>query len=258
MNKKIHILKSKLIAHKEINYGFFSRMGGISSKPFDTLNCGLNSGDSINNVKKNIKLAMNSLSLRSKDLIIGNQYHSNKVIKIKNHYKKKYKADGFVTKNKNVAIGILTADCAPIFFYDNKNKIIGAAHAGWKGCLNNICNSIIESMNSYGSNNINIEVIIGPCIGYQKYEVGKDLYNEFIIKDLKYKKYFKKKINNKFTFNLAGALRYQLINKKLKKIIMLNKDTFTNHKKYFSHRRSIYAKKGKTGRMINIIGFAKN
>lgn len=259
MSNKKNYLNSKYFNNKDIKYGFFSRRGGVSTGPFDTLNCSYKSGDSKINVKKNIELALKALDFTNPNLIIGKQFHSNKVITIKNKFniKKKYNADGFVTKNTNVALGILTADCAPIFFYDSINKIIGAAHAGWRGCLKNICYSIVKSMNTLGSSNDNIEAIVGPCIKTKCYEVSDDLYVKFVNKNNKYSKFFVRKMNGKYQFNLASTLKYQLINLKIKKVILSNEDTFGNSLKYFSHRRASFFGKIRTGRMINIIGFVR-
>ena len=258
MNKKIKYLKSKFFSNNKISYGFFSRNGGFSSNPYNTLNCSLSNGDLKKNVKKNIRLATSTLDINFKNLIIGNQYHSNKVIIINKILSKKYKGDGFVTKNKNIALGILTADCAPILFYDSKNNIIGAAHAGWRGCFKNICNSIILSMKKLGSDNYDIKAIIGPCINYKNYDVDKNMYIKFIKKNRNYGKFFKKKSKTKYKFSLEAAIEYQLKKLKIKKIIKLNEDTYSNKSKYFSHRRSFKDNKIKTGRMINIIGFTKN
>ena len=114
--------------------------------------------------------------------ISGNQVHGNNVIKIEKNYNNKQirKADGFVTGHKKYALGILTADCAPIFFYDRKSHIIGAAHAGWKGCLNNICNNIILKMLEKGCKVDNIKAIIGPCISQKNYEVDNKIFIKYL------------------------------------------------------------------------------
>ena len=257
MKNKVFFLKSKLFKHNGVIYGFFSRNGGISPKPFNTLNCSKNTNDLKNNVNKNIKKALSSLNAVNQKLIIANQYHSNKIIIIKNRLKKSYRADGFVTKNNNIFLGILTADCAPVFFYDPILKIIGAAHIGWKGCLKNICKSVTESMKNIGSKNTNIEAIIGPCINFRNYEVGRDLYLKFSKKNKEYKKFFIKKANHKYLFNLSSSIEYQLKKLRILRVILCNEDTYSNNEKYFSHRRSKMKEESNTGRMINIIGFLR-
>tara|TARA_Y100000590_G_scaffold96169_1_gene109233 strand:+ start:3726 stop:4508 length:783 start_codon:yes stop_codon:yes gene_type:complete len=257
MKNNIYYKNSKNFKYSDIRYGFFSRNGGVSTKPFNTLNCSLSSNDKKKNIKQNVKRVLNRLDFSNHKLITGIQYHSNKVIIInnKNYNNKIYKADGFITKNKNIVLGILTADCAPIFFYDPLNQIIGAAHAGWRGCLKNICYKTIQSMKKLGSNNNNINAIIGPCINISNYEVSKDLYKKFINVNKEYKKFFVIKKSGKFFFNLEKTLKYQLKILKINKIIMVNEDTFSNHNRYFSHRRSNICNNNETGRMLNVIGF---
>ena len=206
---------------------------------------------------KILKAALSSLNTVNQKFIIANQYHSNKIIIIKNRLKKSYRADGFVTKNNNIFLGILTADCAPVFFYDPILKIIGAAHIGWKGCLKNICKSVTESMKNIGSKNTNIEAIIGPCINFRNYEVGRDLYLKFSKKNKEYKKFFIKKANHKYLFNLSSSIEYQLKKLRILRVILCNEDTYSNNEKYFSHRRSKMKEESNTGRMINIIGFLR-
>ena len=257
MKNNIYYKNSKNFKYSDIRYGFFSRNGGVSTKPFNTLNCSLSSNDKKKNIKQNVKRVLNRLEFSNHKLITGIPYHCNKVIIInnKNYNNKIYKADGFITKNKNIVLGILTADCAPIFFYDPLNQIIGVAHAGWRGCLKNICYKTIQSMKKLGSNNNNINAIIGPCINISNYEVSKDLYKKFINVNKEYKKFFVIKKSGKFFFNLEKTLKYQLKILKINKITMVNEDTFSNHNRYFSHRRSNICNNNETGRMLNVIGF---
>ena len=257
MKNKILYLKSKKFSYSKISYGFFYRIGGVSKAPFDSLNCSKLSGDNKNNVKKNISIAMNSLNLNKKKLIIGKQIHSNKVKEIrKSTSKEDLIADGFITKNKEICLGILTADCAPIFFYDPDKCVIGVAHAGWKGCLSNICKNIVKSMVKIGSTPKNIKAIIGPCIKVRNYEIDNMLYLRFVKKDKKYKKFFKKTRGGKYKLDLAQLLKNQLNDLNLSSVVLINEDTYSKESKYFSHRRSSHFNQNKTGRMINLIGFS--
>ena len=257
MYNKISFETSDFFHSNIISYGFFSRNGGFSKKPFNTLNCSSSLGDSVSNVKKNIKLALKILNLKNNSLIIGNQIHSNKIILINDNTKLKNKhvADGFVTANKNISLGILTADCAPVFFYDPLLKIIGAAHAGWKGSYHNICKSIVKSMIKLKSKPKDIKVIIGPHISFKNYEVNKNFYLKFTKDKIIYKKFFYKDGLNKYYFSLSEILQYQLKKLRVIDVYHINEDTYANKHKYFSHRRSYHLNESKTGRMINIIGF---
>ena len=135
------MIKSKLIKkYKSISHGFFNKFGGYSDGIYKSLNCGAGSNDNKKNINKNLEKVCKKISCSKNKLVLLNQIHSNKVIIIK-EYKKNINlnGDGFITKNKKIILGILTADCAPIFFYDEITKTIAAAHAGWRGCFKNIC-----------------------------------------------------------------------------------------------------------------------
>ena len=260
MKNNIQYITSKFFYNKNVKYGFFTRMGGVSKKPYNSLNCSLGTKDKKVDIKKNKLLAINQLNFKEKILIIGNQIHSNKVIIIKKYKKNiNLNGDGFITKNKKIILGILTADCAPIFFYDEITKTIAAAHAGWRGCFKNICKSVVDKMNRIGCKTKNIQVIIGPCINSKNYEVDEKFYLKFIKKNKNYNKFFKyNKRKRNYRFDLSKTLKYQLKKLLIKKIVLKDIDTFSNYSKFFSHRRSIKQNNGLTGRMINIIGLIEN
>ena len=256
MKKNIEYIASKFFYNKNIRYGFFTRTGGVSKKPYNSLNCSFNTRDKKLNVKKNRLIVINKLNFTKKNLIIGNQTHSNKVMIIRKYNKNiNLTADGFITKNNKIILGILTADCAPIFFYDTITKTIAVAHAGWRGCLKNICESVVDKMNRIGCKTKNIQVIIGPCINSKNYEVDEKFYLKFLKKNKNYDKFFKfDKRERNYRFDLSKTLEYQLKKLFIKKIILKDIDTFSNYSKFFSHRRSIKQNNGLTGRMLNIIG----
>ena len=152
---------------KNINHGFFTRKNGVSKGVYESLNCGLGSSDNKENVIKNLKLVSDKINCDKNSLITLNQKHTDQVIHFKNEIsvKNKLTADAIVSEVKNVGIGILAADCAPILFYDPKNKIIGCAHSGWKGALNGIIKNTIKKFNELNSNNSDLIAVLGPCLG---------------------------------------------------------------------------------------------
>ena len=157
-----------------------------------------------------------------------------------------------VTSKEGICLGILTADCAPILFGDFEKKIIGAAHAGWKGLYGGIVENTLENMVQLGAKIKNICVAIGPCIQKNNYEVGIEFYERFINKDRTYKKFFLKE-NNKIFFDLPGSISFRLHLQGIKNIQSLNKCTFSEKKNYFSFRRNQKNKLGDCGRMISTI-----
>jgi YfiH family protein len=147
----------------------------------------------------------------------------------------------------------LTADCAPIFIYDKKNKFVCCLHSGWKGTLNNICKNAINLFDKYKIKRGELIAIIGPCLGSKNYEVDKNFEKKFINKNYRYSKFFRNKNNSKSFFNLRGIINYQLKELGLKRIHNINRDTYSNASLFFSHRRSAHQKENSTGRLINLI-----
>ena len=158
-----------------------------------------------------------------------------------------------ITSLNNIVLGILTADCAPIFIYDDDNRFVCNLHSGWKGAFKNISKNAVNLFDKYNVKRDNLNAIIGPCLGVRNYEVDKDFERKFIKKDYKYSKFFRKKNNIKSFFNLRALINYQLKELGIKKVYNINRDTYSNKNLFFSHRRSIHKGKKTTGRLINLI-----
>ena len=249
LNKNYFTIKGSKIKH-----GFFTRLNGLSKKQFKSLNCSLSNHDQQNLVLKNRYIAIKNLNLNKKKLILAEQNHSSKVIFInKNNINTKFKADGMITSLDNVVLGVLTADCAPIFIYDDTNKFVCCLHSGWRGTLNNISRNAMKIFDKYNIKRNNLTAIIGPCLGSRNYEVDKNFEKKFIKKNHKYSKFFKNKNNSKSLFNLRGVIEYQLKALGVKKIHNIKRDTYSNKALFFSHRRSTHKCEKTTGRLINLI-----
>ena len=250
-----------MFIYKEINnisnikHGFFSRNGGLSKGIYKTLNCGLNSKDKKNIILKNREIALKKLGLEKKNLLIPYQTHSN-IVKIvdENMKNKKILADGILTKSNKISLGILTADCAPIFFIDTKKKIICAIHAGWKGAKSGIIKNGIKLMLECGSKLNNIISCIGPCIGQDSYLVKTDFFKGFMSENKINKHFFIKAEKNKLMkFNLASYIKLKIKETGVKKIFCKNFDTYKDKKNFFSYRRSIKDNDTDYGRCISVI-----
>ena len=237
-----------------VNLGFFTSKGGISKGDFNSLNCSKSNDDKKNNVSKNIKIALNALGIEKKRLKLINQIHSNKIFFINNNnLNKDIYGDGLITENKNIALGILTADCAPIFIFDKKKSIVCCLHSGWKGALNNIVSKGIKKIKRKKIKSQNIIVIVGPCLGFNNFEVDKKFKLKFIKKNRSYQKFFKSKNRNKDIFDLRSLINFQISKEGIDNVFNIRKDTYKNSHIFFSHRRATHQNKIQTGRMINII-----
>ena len=238
--------------NKNIAHYFFGMRGGVSSGQFSSLNCGIGSLDKKKNVIKNLNIAKKRIGCKKNNLLLLNQVHSNKIFEINNIPKKKLIGDGFFTSKKNIALGILTADCAPVFIYDKKLKIIGAAHAGWKGAYKGIIKNLINSVKKEGSKTNNIIAVIGPCISKKNYEVKNDFVKKFLKKNKKNKIFFdfnKKNIH----FDLSHYIKHQLLSMGIQRIEVIKKDTYTKKNNFFSSRRSSKKNFNDYGRNISLI-----
>jgi len=230
-------------------------LGGKSNGIYKSLNCSLGSSDSKKNILKNLTLIQKKIKSGLNKIVLLNQIHSNKFYYIDKTSKlnhKKFTGDALVTNKSNTPIAVLTADCAPILMFDKKNKTIAAIHAGWKGAYREIVKKVIKFMIKKGSFAEDITAVIGPCISIKNYEVKEDFIKKFIKKDPKTKVFFKK-IRNKNYFNLNKYIAYQLKSVNIKKIEVINKDTFDIKNNFFSARRSISHNENDYGRNISVI-----
>ena len=241
----------------QIKHGFFTRLSGLSKKEFKSLNCSTSNKDNKKTVLKNRLIAMKNLNLNKKKLILIKQTHSSKVIRInESNLDQIIEADGIITSLNNIVLGILTADCAPIFIYDDKNKFVCNLHSGWKGSLNNISQKAMKIFDKYQIKRKNLIAIVGPCLGVKNYEVDKHFQKKFVDTDIKYTKFFKYKNKKKFYFNLRALINFQLSELGLKKIYNINRDTYSNDNLFFSHRRATHKGQKNTGRLINLISLS--
>ena len=248
------IRSKKLSKIKNLKHGFFNKIGGTSKKIYNSLNCGPGSNDDPSNVKKNLKIVTKKISKTAKNIFLLHQIHSNKLIFIdqKSTFKSKPKADAVITNQKNIPIGILTADCVPILICDERKNFIAAIHAGWKGAYKDIITKVINFMIKKGCDPKNITAVIGPAISVANYEVKNDFKIKFIKKDKKNNKFFKVKYK-KLYFDLPNFVKSCLLKNKIKNIEIMNIDTFDISNKFFSARKALKLNHDDYGRNISII-----
>ncbi|MDB9760947.1 peptidoglycan editing factor PgeF [Pelagibacteraceae bacterium] len=243
----------------KIKHCFFSKNNGVSRGIYNSLNCGLGSGDKKKNVLKNLDIVSKKMGLNPENLLTMNQTHSNKVIIVNgsNKHLHRFNSDALVTNEKNIAISVLTADCVPILIYDEANHIIAAIHAGWKGALSGIIENTLNEIIKINSNN-KINVAIGPCIGVNNYEIGQEFYVKFIQESKKNKKFFLPIKNKKFLFDLRKYINSKFVKFKINNVENIDFNTFSEDKNFFSFRRSNLMGKKDYGRCISVISLINN
>ena len=166
-NKNVKALGSPLLdeAHG-ITYAFFTRHGGVSGGLYDSLNCGFGSSDDPANVRNNRALALAQLGSSRAKLVTCHQAHTANVEFVSRPWTNAHApvADSMVTDCPNLALAVLTADCAPVLLADPVSKIIGAVHAGWRGAIAGVIDKTLMLMSDKGADISGIIAAIGPCI----------------------------------------------------------------------------------------------
>ena len=242
----------KLKKLKRVKHCFFSRRKGFSKGIYKSLNCGRGSKDNKDIIQKNLKHIAKIMNVEKSKLILMHQTHSNKVNVIKkNNFRKRIIADAMITQMKNVAIGVVTADCAPIIVYDVKNNVVGCIHAGWKGAFSGIIDNTIKRIKKLNTNS-KIFACVGPCIGKKSYEVDLKFYRKFVSKSWKNKIYFTNKNKTKKLFNLRKFVTDKLLKLNVK-VDHVDKDTYAEKSNFFSFRRSFKLKQKDYGRCISVV-----
>jgi len=247
------MIKSKHInRYSNISHGFFNRLGGYSSGIYKSLNCGKGSNDNKKDINKNLTKVCIKIKCNKNKLVLLNQTHSNKIYSLNKVPKKKLIGDALITSKRKLALGILTADCAPIFIFDPYKNIIAAIHVGWKGAYKKIIYKTISKFKKKGSYIKNLIAVIGPCISKHTYEVKKDFLKKFLNQNQKNRLFFTFK-KNKIFFNLNYYIKNQLNEIGINKIEIINKDTYLRKNNFFSARRSLKKNYNDYGRNISII-----
>jgi copper oxidase (laccase) domain-containing protein len=160
----------------EIAHGFFGRRGGVSAGIYESLNCGLGSGDDPEKVRENRGRVAQALGVTARGLITAHQIHSDLCTIVTEPWSEEQrpKVDAMATDVPGIALGILTADCAPVLFSAvdrDRRPLIAAAHAGWGGALRGILETTQAALHTMGA--VSIRACIGPCIRQDSYEVRK-------------------------------------------------------------------------------------
>lgn len=248
----MHIQSELLKSIPWIKHGFFSKQGGVSYGIYESLNCGPGSDDNPEAVLENRKRCAKELIGIERDLLTCFQIHSNRALFVNKPFTERPKADALVTNSDQLPIGILTADCTPILFADTKTRIIGAAHAGWKGALSGIIENTLAHMVEQGASMHNIVAVAGPSIAQNSYEVSDDFVQNFLKESSGNKKYFiPSDREGHALFDLKAFVKDRLKALRLKEIEISQIDTYANADLYFSYRRKCHFKEADYGRQFS-------
>jgi purine-nucleoside/S-methyl-5'-thioadenosine phosphorylase / adenosine deaminase len=237
-------------------HAFFTRQGGVSEGLFQSLNCGFGSGDAPDSVARNRRIAMKRLDLPADRLVTCYQNHSTKVVIVEKPWSREAapQADGLVTRVPGIALGVLSADCAPILLHDRDARVIGAAHGGWRGAVGGIVEAAVARMEALGAERGGIRAAIGPCIAGSSYEVGPEFPQQFLAEDPASTFYFRAASRaGHFMFDLQGYIEYRLTRTGITIVQRASRDTFAEEEQFFSYRRACLRGEHAYGRGLSAI-----
>jgi polyphenol oxidase len=254
------IISGALDPDAGVRHAFFTRCGGSSQGLFGSLNCGFGSGDSPERVARNREIAMERLGLPADRLVTCRQIHSVAVVTVNRPWRREEapRADGLVTAVPGIALGVLTADCAPVLMRDPVAGVIGASHGGWRGALCGIIEATIGRMVALGAECGRISAAIGPCIGPHSYEVGPEFREAFLSDDLGNKRWFTPaRREGHFFFDLAACIAHRLAGLGVAAVEMTGHDTVAEEDQFFSYRRACLRGERAYGRGLSAIALAE-
>jgi YfiH family protein len=248
---------ANLSALPGIAHGFFGREGGVSDGVYASLNCGPGSKDDPKRVAENRHRVMAALAPETKptaELITLAQIHSAKVHVVGQSWEGRPEGDGMVTTLPGLALGIQTADCAPVLFADAEAGAIGAAHAGWKGALGGLLEAVIAAMERLGARRGRIAAAIGPAISQANYEVGGEFRDRFLKADPAHTVFFIPSAKaGHFRFDLPAYVEGRLAGAGIGDIADLGLCTYPPENGFFSFRRTTHRGEADYGRQISAI-----
>jgi polyphenol oxidase len=238
-----------------IRHGFFTREGGVSQGLYASLNCGLGSADTREAVRENRARVAGRLGAVPDWLITVHQVHSPVALIAEGPWPSAPpKADAIVTRTPGLVVGALSADCAPVLFADRDAKVVAAAHAGWRGAIGGVIEATLAAMESIGARRERISAVVGPTIGQDAYEVGREFRAAFEGEDAANAAYFRSGIDDEhFQFDLPAYCVKRLRRAGVMQCESLGLCTYTDESLFFSYRRSFHAGEPDYGRQISAI-----
>ena len=248
-------LSPLLSAVPGLRHAFFSRDGGVSGGIYASLNGGIGSNDDPASVAENRRRMAEQIGVTPDHLLTLFQVHSPDVMVASAPWDAalRPRADAIVTRAQGLAIGVTAADCGPILFVDPNARVIGAAHAGWKGALTGIVESTVDAMEGLGAERAGIVAAIGPLIRQPSYEVGNEFVERFVDADAENVLFFLPASREGHAmFDLAGFIRMRLENAGVSVIDDIGVDTYSDER-FFSYRRSVHRKEPDYGRHVHAI-----
>jgi hypothetical protein len=242
-----------------IRHGFFTRGGGVSDGVYASLNGGVGSNDAANKVAENRARMAAKLGVTAEHFITAYQIHSPTVVVADAPWsaENRPRADAIVTAAAQLGIGVSTADCGPLLFADGTARVIGAAHAGWRGAFGGVIESTVAAMEKLGAERARIAVALGPTIRQANYEVGAEFVARFIEADAANAQFFAAATKGGHAlFDLPGYIATRVRRAGIVQFEDLGLCNYAEPDRFFSFRRMTHRGEADYGRHINAIALA--
>jgi YfiH family protein len=250
---------SSLSALDGIRHAFFTRAGGVSQGMYATLNGGIGSQDQAGHVTENRSRMAAALGVTPERLLSLYQIHSPDVVVAETAWPRdqRPRADAVVTQVPGLVCCVSTADCGPALFADSEARVVGAAHAGWRGAFSGVLEATIAAMEKLGAQRERIAVALGPMIRQDNYEVSDEFVTRFCAADAANDRFFRPAERaGHAMFDLPGYIHARLEQAGITRIEDLGYCTFAEPERFYSYRRSTKLGESDYGRHINAITLA--
>jgi YfiH family protein len=253
------MIEAASLALDGIRHGFFTREGGVSGGLYASLNGGVGSNDSPTYVAENRARMAAAVGVEPSRFMTAYQIHSPQVVVAETPWTSdtRPRADAIVTRMHGLAVGVTTADCGPVLLADPKARVIGAAHAGWRGALTGVVEAAVDVMAALGAERGQIRAVLGPMIRQPNYEVGPDLIGRFAAADPASNRFFVAASRDGHAlFDLAGYVGARLARAGVRHVEDLGLCTYADPARFFSFRRTTHRAEADYGRHVNAIALS--
>lgn len=250
---QVEVIRARAL--EGVAHGFLGRRGGTSTGILAGLNVGTGSADDPALIAENRRRATDAV-LPGARLATVFQVHSPDAVAVIEPFEERLRphADALVTDRPGLALGILTADCAPVLLADREAGVVGAAHAGWKGAIGGVTDSTIALMETLGARRDRIAAAVGPCIARASYEVDSGFFRRFAEADPANERFFADGKPGHFQFDLEAYVAHRLAAAGVRTVETLGLDTYSDESRFYSFRRATHRGEPDYGRQIAIIG----
>ena len=248
----VEVIRASAIS--PLPHGFLGRRGGVSTGEVAGLNVGYGSKDDRDAIAENRRRAVDAV-LPGAELATLHQIHSADVVYVESAWPQEQRpqADAMVTDRPKLLLGILTADCAPVLFADERAGVIGAAHAGWRGAISGVTDSTIEAMQQLGARRDDISATVGPCIAQPSYEVDEEFRERFLGDDESNARFFAISVGGALRFDLPGYVVHRLLAAGIGQVEALHLDTYAEPDRFYSFRRATHRGEADYGRQLSAV-----